>query len=103
MPRWRKKFTKKCRRRRNVNFRGLSKNIETEIDSEVRKNIKIYDKDIDIHLFQPLSHNCEQVCNNSCTHKCYKTLGSIMRKILFFIVMERAKLLIIIIMECFQI
>lgn len=57
---------------------------EAEIDSEVRKNIKIYDKDIDIHLFQPLSHNCEQICNNSCTHKCYKTLGSIMRKNIVF-------------------
>lgn len=55
-----------------------------EIVNEVKDDLKIYDEDIDIHFFQPFSHNCKNMCNNNCHHDCYKKLGSVMRKNILF-------------------
>lgn len=55
-----------------------------EIEKEVKKEIHIYDEDQAVHLFQPLSHNCDNLCGSACTHKCYKSLGDLMRKNIVF-------------------
>jgi len=57
---------------------------EKEIEKEVKKEIYIYDEEQDVHLFQPLSHNCRTLCGSGCTHECYKSLGQLMRKNIVF-------------------
>lgn len=57
---------------------------EQEVEKSVREEIYVYPNNYDVHLFLPLSHNCGTLCNNSCTHNCYKSLGQLMRKNLVF-------------------
>ena len=57
---------------------------KNEIEQGVKKEIYIYDEEQDIHLFQPLSHNCKTLCDSGCTHDCYRSLGQLMRKNIVF-------------------
>lgn len=56
---------------------------EREIYQDFKKNIKVYKIQEGINRYQPLSHNCMNVCTN-CNHDCYKDLGKLMRKNIIF-------------------
>ena len=57
---------------------------EKEICDEFNQNIMVYDIEMGINNYRPLSHNCSQVCGDCCTHDCYKKLGTFMRKNIVF-------------------
>lgn len=54
-----------------------------KIKEDFEKEIAVYPFQCNDNVWIPLSHNCKGKCNN-CLHKCYKSLGELMRKNLVF-------------------
>lgn len=55
-----------------------------EIEELFKKEILTYDIIQENNIFQALSHNCNTLCNTSCSHQCFKSLGQLMRKNIIF-------------------
>lgn len=51
---------------------------------DLEREIAIYDREKEINIYQPLSHNCRKKCIGQCNHQCHKSLGELMRKNIVF-------------------
>lgn len=56
----------------------------TYVCKDLKREIAIYDREKEINIYQPLSHNCGEKCISKCNHQCYKSLGELMRKNIVF-------------------
>ena len=71
-----------------VNEMSISEEYRKIYDKYIVKNLKqeiaIYNRESGLNIYQPLSHNCIKKCTCTCNHKCYKSLGELMRKNIIF-------------------
>lgn len=54
------------------------------IIENLKQEIAIYNRENEINIYQPLSHNCSRKCTDICNHECFKSLGKLMRDNIVF-------------------
>lgn len=54
------------------------------VGKNLKQEIAVYDREKEVNIYQPLSHNCSKKCTDECQHQCHKSLGELMRKNVVF-------------------